>query len=363
VARSLPLTAGGTPTGHDDAVHLLILGGTWFVGRTIAEAAVRRGWDVTCFNRGRTGREVTGVETVRGDRTDRDDVTKLAQLGPWDAVVDTSAYEPLDVTRVANALADSARSYALMSTVSAYRHWPGQPTTEGSPLWPARRDARETDPDVATLPRPFRYGTLKAGCELAVGDVFEKRAVILRPGVVLGPHEYVGRLESLLNRAARGGPMLAAGDPRCPVQPVDVRDLAAFTLRLVEAERHGTFNVVAPRGHATYGDLLDACVAATGDGAELVWVDPSWLADHGVREWTELVLWRSPAGTWEVDGTRAQVAGLTCRPLSMTVADTWAWLQNEQPVPHPRAAEHGLKPEREAALLAAWDTELARRCR
>lgn len=344
-------------------VHLLVLGGTWFVGRTLAEAAVQRGWAVTCFNRGRTGSDVEGVETVRGDRTDRGDLVRLSASGPWDAVVDTGAYEPADAAAVAETLADSAGRYVLVSTVSVYRDWPTHPTAEGSPLWPARRDARGADPDVAVMPRPYAYGTLKAGCELAVREVFGERAVVLRPGVVLGPYEYVGRLESLLGRAARGGRMLAGGDPRRAIQPVDVRDLATFTLDLIETERRGTFNVVAPSGHATYGELLGSCIAATGDRAELVWVDPSWLTDRGVREWTELVLWRSPAGTWAVDDTGARRAGLTCRPLRQTVADTWAWLQHEQPVPHRRAIEHGLGPARETELLAAWEADLAGRSR
>ena len=328
------------------------------MGRMLAEAAVVRGWDVTCFNRGRTGRDVDGVESVRGDRSVRADLERLATAGPWDAVVDTGAYEPPDVTLAAEALAKVAGSYVVVSTVSAYRDWPASPVTEDSPLWPARLDARETDPDVAAMPGPFAYGALKAGCELAAQHVFGKRTLVLRPGVVLGPYEYVGRLAALLGRAARGGRMLVAGDPGRSIQPVDVRDLVAFVLDQVERQRTGTFNAVAPQGHATYGELIDACVAATGTRAELVWADPGWITERGVSEWTELVLWRSPGGTWAVDGHRAQGAGLVCRPLAETVVDTWAWLQRERPVPHPRAAEHGLDPEREAELLAGWDAEM-----
>jgi nucleoside-diphosphate-sugar epimerase len=155
--------------------------------------------------------------------------------------------------------------------------------------------------------------------------------------------------------------MLVAGDPGRPIQPVDVRDLVAFVLDQVERQHTGTFNAVAPQGHSTYGELIDACVAATGGRAELVWAEPGWVAERGVSEWTELVLWRTSAGTWAVDGRRAQDAGLVCRPLAETVFDTWAWLQHERPVPHPRAAEHGLDPGREAELLAAWDAELLAR--
>jgi nucleoside-diphosphate-sugar epimerase len=142
-----------------------------------------------------------------------------------------------------------------------------------------------------------------------------------------------------------------------------VRDLTDFTLRLIDTGTGGVFNVAAPHDHATYGDLLSACVEATGLRAELVWVDPAWLAEQDVRQWTEIVLWRAPAGTWAVDASRARNAGLVCRPLRATVADTWRWLQVEQPVPHERQAEHGLDPAKEARLLAAWDAEVALRRR
>jgi hypothetical protein len=112
---------------------------------------------------------------------------------------------------------------------------------------------------------------------------------------------------------------------------------------------------VAPPGHATYGELIAACVEATEASAVPVWVDPAWLGERGVREWTELPLWRTPAGTWAVAGRRAEEAGLVCRPLRDTVVDTWRSLGSESPVAHERSAEHGLDPAREAELLAAWD--------
>jgi 2'-hydroxyisoflavone reductase len=349
--------------GMMDAMRLLILGGTWFLGRTLAEQALSRGWQVTCFNRGRTGRDVPGTESVRGDRTNAADVEKLAAAGRWDAVIDTSVYEPPDALLAARALRPVVARYVLVSTVSAYQRWPHEPVDESSPLWPSRPDAREVDPDIAAMPGPYAYGTLKAGCEKAVRETYGRDALILRPGVVLGPYEYVGRLQALLDRAGRGGRMLAAGDPGQPIQPVDVRDLSEFTLRLVETGSGRVFNVAAPPGHATYGELLRACVEAAGSNCELVWVDSQWLGDQGVRQWTEVPLWRTPAGTWAVDASHARDAGLTCRPLRETVLDTWRWLQVGRPVAHERQAEHGLDPGREAELLASWDAELALRRR
>jgi nucleoside-diphosphate-sugar epimerase len=342
-------------------VRLLVLGGTWFVGRAVAEAAVGRGHEVTCFNRGRSGTDVDGVETVRGDRTVADDVVRLAGAGAWDAVVDTGAYEPSDLGLSATVLREQVDRYLMVSTVSAYRDWPALPTNEESALWPGRVDARGTDPDIAEMDGAFAYGTLKASCELVIREQLGERTLILRPGVVLGPYEYVGRLQALLGRAAKGGRMLVAGDPRRAIQPVDVRDLAAFMLDLLERRAGGVFNAVAPSGHATYGELIEACVAATAASTATTWVEPAWLAKRDVKEWTELPLWRTAPGTWAVDGQRAATAGLVCRPLAETVTDTWAWLQTERPVDNPRAGEHGLDPEREARLLAEWDAELAAR--
>lgn len=338
-------------------MRLLILGGTWFLGRTLAEQALALGWEVTCFNRGKTGRDVVGVSSIRGDRTNPTDVNRMAALGPWDAVVDTSVYEPPDALMIATALHGVVDRYCLISTVSAYQDWPKEPVDESSRLWPSRPDARESDADVAKMPVAQAYGTLKAGCEQAVREVYGPKSLILRPGVVLGPYEYVGRLPTLLRRASRGGEILAGGDPEQAIQPIDVRDLAEFTLNLLRQDGAGVFNVTAPQGHATYGELLHQCLEVTGGHGELVWADSKWLENKGVQQWTEIPLWRIPSGTWAVDSSRAESAGLTSRPIRETVEDTWRWLQTETPVYHARQDEHGLKPERETALLASWHAE------
>jgi nucleoside-diphosphate-sugar epimerase len=355
--RVEPDAGADPPSVGDLGLRLLILGGTWFVGRTLAELALARGFRVTCFNRGRDGQDVAGVRSIRGDRTDPADVARLAGHGPWDAVIDTSVYEPPDARLTSAALRPVTGRYVLVSTVSVYREWPDEPADESSPVWPCRLDARGSDPDIAALPEGSAYGALKSGCERVVREVYDADALILRPGVILGPYENVGRLPALLGRAVRGGRMLAAGDPDRPIQPVDVRDLAEFTLDRVEAGSGELFNVVSPIGHATHGDLLGACVEATGSAAELVWADAGWLADQQVGEWREMPLWSTAPGTWAVDATRARAAGLTCRPLRHTVIDTWRWLADAPLVPHDRRAEHGLDPGKEARLLAAWDAE------
>lgn len=340
---------------------LLILGGTWFLGRTLAEQATAEGWQVTCFNRGRSGVDVPGVASIRGDRTDPAALRRLAEHGPWDAVIDPSAYAPKDVAATVTALRPVVGRYVLISTVSTYRSWPHEPVTETSALWLSRPDASESDPQIAALGVAATYGTLKVGCEQAATTGYgDDATLIVRPGVILGPYEYVGRLPTLLERAARGGRILAPGPADRPIQPVDVRDLTAFVLRLVDHGQTGVFNVAAPTGHATYADLLDACLQATGSSGSPMWVDPIWLTEQDVRQWTEIPLWRTAPGTWEVDTTKARDAGLVCRPLRMTVADTHTWLRRERPVPHPRQAEHGMDPDKEARLLEAWDAACSR---
>lgn len=330
-------------------MRILLLGGTWFLGRAVAENALARGWQVTTFNRGRSAPDLPGTEPVLGDRTSADDLKRLAGHGPWDLVVDTSASEMapcqvLDGTRV---LAAEAERYVYVSTVNAYRGWPHEALTEDSPVYAAPPDASREYGDGGGV--TVHYGMQKAGCEAAVLSQFGDRATVLRPGVILGPGEYVGRLPWWLSRARRGGAILAPGGPGTHVQPVDVRDVAEFAL----TASPGAYNVAAPRDRDTMGDLLGACVAVTGRRGRLAWAPDELLTAHGVREWTELPLWRTAKGTWAVDSRRAQAAGLVCRPLAQTVADTWEWLTSgSMPVEHPRWDDHGIDPDKEMRIVA-----------
>jgi nucleoside-diphosphate-sugar epimerase len=202
------------------------------------------------------------------------------------------------------------------------------------------------------------YGRLKAGAEAALRrDLPPDRLLIIRPGVILGPGEYSGRLTWWLSRVARGGRVLSPGRPDRPIQPVDVRDLARFVLDLIGCQASGAYNVAAPAGHAAFGGMLDTCRTVTGGDAEFIWAGDQWLHSHNVREWTELPLWRTAPGTWRVNACRSHQIGLRCRPLEQTVRDTWAWLaEGSCPVNDPRRALHGTDPAREATLLAAWLT-------
>ncbi|MEE1741171.1 NAD-dependent epimerase/dehydratase family protein [Streptomyces sp. BE147] len=336
-------------------MRILVLGGTWFLGKAVVEGALARGWKVTTFNRGRSGVDAEGVTAVHGDRTALRDLAGLAEVGPWDAVVDTSSSEmpPRAVLAATLSLRPQVARWVHVSTVSVYEGWPHLALTEDSPTLACPADADETVGYTGADGSPTAYGFQKAGAERAVTEVFGEQAVLLRPGVILGPGEYVGRLPWWLARAARGGRILAPAPAGRRIQPVDVRDVAAFALDQAAASTCGPFNVAHPEGIG-FDDFLGACLNVTEGAGRPVWADPESLVEHGVKQWTELPLWRTHSGAWSVDSSHAVAAGLRCRPIAETVEDTWAWLRADgRPVAHPRWAEHGIAPDREAKILAS----------
>ncbi|MEU5181122.1 NAD-dependent epimerase/dehydratase family protein [Streptomyces longwoodensis] len=336
-------------------MRLLVMGGTWFLGKHIVDGALARGWEVTTFNRGRSGQDADGVEAVHGDRTSRVDLERLAGHGPWDAVVDTSSSElpPRVVLAAVTALRPAVRRWVHISTVSVYEGWPHQPLTDASTLLECPPDADESYGYTGEDGSPTQYGFQKAGGERAVTEAFGDAAVLLRPGVILGPGEYVGRLPWWLERAKRGGRILAPAPADRRIQPVDVRDVARFALDQAASSTGGGFNVTHPEG-ITFRGFLEACLTETGGAGAPVWADPAVLVDQGVKQWTELPLWRTHPGVWAVDSSRAVAAGLRCRPIAETVRDTWRWWAADgRPVDHPRWAEHGIAPEKEAKILAS----------
>lgn len=335
---------------------ILVIGGTVFVGRAVVEAAQARGHAVTTFNRGRTGTDVPGVTTVRGDREDKADLERLAASGRWDAVIDVCGFTPRVVGDSVRVLSGRAETYVFVSSISAYEDWPKQPVDERSPRFPCAPDADETDGD---------YGILKAGCERAVESGFDGRVLVVQPGLILGPHENVGRLPWWLRRIAAGGRVLAPGTPDRPMQIIDARDLAAFILHGIETGLEGRYLASGSPANTTMGQWLADCVEATGSDAELVWVDDDFLLERGVEPWTELPLWTPPTeyftAVWLPDSSKAAAAGLTTRPVRETVLDTWTWLAAEglpEKLPRYRntTGTQGIAPEKEQQLLAEWST-------
>ncbi|MFJ4184145.1 NAD-dependent epimerase/dehydratase family protein [Kitasatospora sp. NPDC089509] len=335
-------------------MRLLVLGGTWFLGRAVVDGAIARGWEVTTFSRGLSGAPSAGVHHVRGDRTESADLQRLAANGPWDAVIDTSSTElsPQHVLLGAQLLQAQVRHWVHVSTVSVYQDWPHAELTEAASILECPPDADETYGYTGEDGSPTRYGFQKAGGEHAITAVFGSEATFLRPGVILGPGEYVGRLPWWLNRAARGGRILAPAPAARTIQPVDVRDVAVFALDRAVAAEGRVFNVTHPHG-ITFEGFIDTCLHVTGGVGEAVWVGGDILAAHGVTEWTELPLWRTHAGVWSVRSDLAVAAGARFRPIEETVEQTWTWLRDGgRLVDHPRRHVHGIAQEKEEQLLA-----------
>ncbi|MCW2881090.1 MAG: dependent epimerase/dehydratase family [Sphaerisporangium sp.] len=327
-------------------MRILVLGGTHFVGRAVVEGALARGDEVTTLNRGRSRPAAAGVEAVIADRTDPDALRQALGDGEWDAVVDTWSGAPRVIRDSAALLAGRAGHYGYVSSRSVYR-------------WPFPVGADEHAPLVDGDPEAYDeedYAGAKRGGELAVLEAFGDRALLARAGLVIGPYENVGRLPWWLRRLQRGGRVLAPGEPSRPLQYIDARDMAAWMLTAAERGLGGAFNTVSRPGHTSMGELLETAVRVTGSDAELVWVSSELIEEAGVSPWLELPIWvpsdAEYGGMHDSDVSAAHEAGLTCRPVQETVADTWAWLQAEgDPRLRPDRPEVGLDPAKEKQVL------------
>ncbi|MFE9243107.1 NAD-dependent epimerase/dehydratase family protein [Nocardiopsis sp. NPDC006938] len=323
---------------------LLVLGGTEFVGRAVVEDALARGWEVTVFHRGRH-EAPAGVRVLHGDRTEPGGLAALAE-GEWDYVVDTWSAAPGAVLEAARLLLERVGHYSYVSSRSVHGVPSAAHADESAPVVEASVDDDGTD-----------YERAKRGGELAAEEVFGDRALLVRAGLILGPYENIGRLPWWLGRIARGGPVLAPGPRDLPLQYVDARDLAAWTLDAAEKGLGGPYNMVSPIGHTTMEEFLTACREVTGSDAEFRWFSPEAVAEAGITPWRELPVWLPPGELHETlhqgNVDRALATGLRCRPVAETVADTWAWMSSlggevEQRPDRPRV---GLDPEVEARAL------------
>lgn len=329
---------------------LLVFGGTQFVGRHLVRAALDRGHQVTLFNRGRTNPGLfPEAERLLGDR--REDLSVL-DGGSWDAVLDVNGYRPSVVGAAAEKLRGKAGVYAFISTVSVYAEKETPGLHEGSPL-AAPKPGEEGSEEITGE----SYGWLKAACERAVEGAWPDRSLLVRPGLVVGPHDPTGRFSYWPWRVARGGEVLAPAGPEYPLQFIDGRDLAEWTIRALEEGRTGPFTAIGPDRHLTLGELLETCremSEGAGSAARFTWVAEDFLLERGIEDFRDLPLWIAgpeAAGFYGFDNRKAVAAGMTFRPLAETVRDTLAWLAEaeEKDTPQDR-----LSPEREAELLRAW---------
>lgn len=337
---------------------ILVLGGTGFLGPQFVDAARAHGHTLTLFNRGKTnperfaGEDYRDVEQLHGDR--KTDLSVLEGDRRWDAVLDTSAYLPADVTRSTQLLGKRVEQYVVVSTISVYAktNTPGQ--DESAPL------IELPDPNVTEVTGET-YGGLKALCEKAAQAQMPGRVTVVRPGLIVGPGDTTDRFTYWPARADRGGEILAPGSAADPTQFIDVRDLAAFLLTTIERRHVGIYNADAPAGKLTMGELLRTCQdvarAHKAPASTLAWVPADFLETHQVSPWQDMPAWIPAQGDYagfgRISTARAQAAGLTCRPLRDTVRDTLVYWQN---LPEDRRAKPkaGLSPMREAEVLKAW---------
>jgi 2'-hydroxyisoflavone reductase len=334
---------------------LLIIGGTVFLGRALVEAAVARGHEITLFNRGQHNPDLfPEVEKLRGNR---DGELEVLQGRTWDAVLDTCGYFPRVVRQSAQALADSAGHYTFISSISAYSDF-SRPLDEQGSLGQIEAEEAEAADKITNE----NYGPLKVRCEQEVEQAFPGRTLVLRPGIIVGPHDPSDRFTYWPWRVARGGEVLVPGKPEQRVEIIDVRDLAEWNIRMVEENGTGIYNTTGPDYPLTMQHLLETCRTALGGEAGFVYVPGEFLKEQEVEP-NAVHCWWLPENVpeyqyfWEVDCRKALADGLRHRPLADIARDTLAWAATR---PDDWKWRTGLASEQESRLLEAWQKQTQR---
>lgn len=322
---------------------ILILGGTKFVGRYLVEAARSAGHEVTLFNRGRTDPDLfPGLETIRGDR--EHDIARLSGR-TWETVIDVAGYLPRIVRLSAEALKESVKKYVYISSISVYADFKKAGIDESDPVGTLQDESVEEINGET-------YGPLKALCEKTVQELYGDRSLIIRPGLIVGPHDPTDRFTYWPMRVKRGDDMITPDKPQTPIQVIDVRDLAAFIIKLIEEDASGIYNATGPGYELMMGEFLDACKRVSGSVATFHWASAEFLQEHEVAPWSDMPVWipdtEEDAGFSRVDVSKAIAAGLTFRPLEDTIRDTIQWAET-RPEEHEWRA--GLNPAKERILL------------
>ncbi len=337
-------------------LRILILGGTGFTGPHQVRYALARGHRLTLFNRGTRDLQWPGeVEQLIGDRND--DLAALRDR-EWDVCIDNPTTLPVWVRDVGRVLHGKVGQYVFISTISVYAGNATPDADESAPLATyAGKDAMaETIESLRADPGNL-YGPLKALSEKEAEKQFPGKATIIRPGLIVGPGDPTDRFTYWPVRLARGGEVLAPGDGSDPVQFIDARDLAEWTIRMAERRAFGTFNATGPDYPLSTAAMLHGIRATNDAGAKLTWVASDFLDAHEVHAWSDLPVWvpaqGDGAGFARRSIARATAAGLTFRPLADTARDTLEWFRG-QPAERQAKLEAGLEAAREKELLAAW---------
>lgn len=324
---------------------ILILGGTGFLGPHQVEVALGRGHEVTLFNRGKTAPGLfPQVESLTGDRDG--DLAALAGR-KWDAVIDNSGNIPRWVRTAAAVLKGNVGQYLYVSSISAYADQSVVGLKETAPL-------QQLDESLAEEVSSANYGGIKALCEKRAREAFPSSCTIARTGLIVGPGDPTDRFTYWPVRIHEGGVVLAPGKPTDPVQCVDARDVAQWMITALEEKHYGIYNIAGPRQPLTIGDFLEGVKGTVNSDCTFTWVGADFLQKKGITPWADMPLWVPPgsniAGLTTIDISRAVKAGLTFRPMALTVQDSLAWHRAEPE----RALKAGLTAAREASLLREW---------
>lgn len=322
---------------------ILILGGTKFLGRHLVDAALAAGHEVTLFNRGKTNPTLfPNVETITGDR--EHDIDKLSGH-EWDAAIDVAGYLPRLVRLSAAALKGSVKRYVFISSISVYQNFSKVGINESDPV------STLEDETVEEISGET-YGALKALCEKVVQEVYGDRALVVRPGLIVGPYDPTDRFTYWPMRVKRGDDIIAPDKPQTPIQIIDARDLAEFIVKLIEDGASGIYNATGPDYELMIGEFLDACKRVSGSVGTFHWASADFLQEHEVTPWSDMPVWipdtTEDAGFSRVDVSKAIGAGLKFRPLDDTIRATLQWAETR---PEDHEWHAGLNPEKEKILL------------
>ena len=334
-------------------MRILILGGTGFTGPFQVRYALSRGHQVTTFNRGKThpGELPNEVEQLIGDRNGKLDALKNRQ---WDLVIDNPTTLPAWVRDAAQILKGNVERYVFISTISVY----GEVKTGVDETAPTEK-YEGADPYKETIEAMrasgFKtYGPLKALSEQEAEKWFPGKTLIIRPGLIVGPRDETGRFTYWPVRIDRGGEVLAPGDPKDPVQIIDARDLAEWTIRMVENRETGVYNATGPAKPLGIGGMLDGIKEALKSNARFTWVSENFLTEQKVEPWSDMPVWTGKeSGLSRTKIDKALSKGLTFRSLAETARDTLAWFKS-QSQDRQSKLKAGLTAEREAEVLKAW---------
>jgi 2'-hydroxyisoflavone reductase len=338
---------------------VLILGGTRFLGKALAEEGLKRGHDLTLFNRGNNKEAFSEVEQLIGDRDG--DVSQLKNR-KWDAVIDTCGFAPHQINKIAAVLGDSIEHYSYISSISVYKDWIPLNIAEGYHLQSMPQDKLKDilkDVEEGRISPYEYYGVLKVLCEAEAEKYWPGRVLHIRAGLLVGPFDYTDRLPYWVQRIAEGGNIVVPGRANRPIQLIDVKDIATWVFDMAEKREAGTFNITGPDYELTMEELLRKCKAVTNSNAKFVWADEQFVLDHQIQPWTEMPLWipehfplEGETKPWKmsISVKKALDAGLSFTPLEETIHDVYQWEKARQD----SVRKAGISREKEQELLGAW---------